>query len=84
MDELAAATGIHRTTLYKIGSKVGYNTTTENLSRLCTYFKCELADVAEYVPDDKVEPNPVVPAKAVKSVAKRKSPKKGSSPPVGA
>jgi putative transcriptional regulator len=37
--------------LYKIATKFGYNTTTENLSRLCKYFECELKDVAEFVPD---------------------------------
>jgi putative transcriptional regulator len=52
--DVARATGIHRTTLYKIGSKRGYNTTTENLSRLCRFFECQLGDVAQYVPDEDV------------------------------
>ncbi len=54
LEDVAHATGIHRTTLYKIGSKRGYNTTTENLSRLCRFFECQLGEVAQYVPDEDV------------------------------
>lgn len=64
LEDVARDTGIHRTTLYKIGSKRGYNTTTANLSRLCEYFACQLSDVAEYVPDADVLPAPVAPAKS--------------------
>jgi len=54
LEDVARDTGIHRTTLYKIGSKRGYNTTTENLSRLCRYFDRPLSDIAEYVRDEDV------------------------------
>ena len=30
----------------------GYNTVTDNLDRLCRYFKCSLAQLAEYVQDE--------------------------------
>jgi len=70
LEDVARDTGIHRTTLYKIGSKRGYNTTTANLSRLCEFFACQLSDVAEYVPDADVLTEPVAP---VKGKAPRKS-----------
>lgn len=51
LDEIASATGIHRTTLSKIANKKGYNTTTGNLSQLCRFFGCSLEQLVEYVPD---------------------------------
>ena len=69
LEDVARLTGIHRTTLYKIGSKRGYNTTTENLSRLCRFFECQLSDVAQYVPDEDVRTET---APATKSDASRK------------
>lgn len=52
MGEIAAATGIYRTTLSKIASPSPYNTTTDNLDALCRFFECELHELAEYVPDN--------------------------------
>jgi len=49
LEEIARATGIHRTTLSKIANIKGYNTTTDNLDKLCEYFGCELGDLAEFV-----------------------------------
>ena len=49
-DEIAKATGIHRTTLSKIANQVGYNTTTDNLDGLCEFFGCSLDQLVEYVP----------------------------------
>ena len=49
-DEIAKATGIHRTTLSKIANQVGYNTTTDNLDGLCEFFGCSLGQLIEYVP----------------------------------
>lgn len=48
-DKLAAATGIHRTTLSKIANHRGYNTTTDNIERLCKFFECQVGDLMEYV-----------------------------------
>lgn len=46
LDEIAKATGIHRTTLSKIANIRGYNTTTNNLDQLCEFFGCRLEDLA--------------------------------------
>ncbi|GAA0686000.1 helix-turn-helix transcriptional regulator [Vreelandella titanicae] len=57
IDEVSQATGIHRTTLSKIANQRGYNTGTENVDRLCDYFKCKVEDIIEHVPiPDKSEP----------------------------
>lgn len=48
-DELAKETGIHRTTLSKIANTRSYNTTTDNIDRLCGFFKCQVGDLMEYV-----------------------------------
>jgi len=56
MEELAEKTGIHRTTLSKIAGRRGYSTTTENLDKLCAVFGCTLDRLAEYVPDETLNP----------------------------
>ena len=48
-EEIANETGIHRTTLSKIVNQRNYNTTTENLDKLCTFFKCSIVDLMEHV-----------------------------------
>ncbi|KXW57580.1 helix-turn-helix protein [Ferrovum myxofaciens] len=48
-DEVSQATEISRTTLSKMVNQRGYNTTTDNLSRLCKFFGCSLGELAEYV-----------------------------------
>ena len=48
-DELAKQTEIHRTTLSKIANHRSYNTTTDNIDRLCEYFGCKVGDLMEYV-----------------------------------
>ena len=61
LDEVALATGIHRTTLSRLGRPLGANVTSDNLDRLCNYFGCALHDLAEYVlsepPDPRKKPN---------------------------
>lgn len=52
LQEVADATGIHRTTLSKLQNPTGHNTSTDNLDKLCKYFDCEVGDIACYVPDD--------------------------------
>jgi putative transcriptional regulator len=51
LEEVAAATGISRTTLTRISNQRSYSTSTDVLSRLCAYFHCQIADLVEYVPD---------------------------------
>lgn len=48
-DELARETGIHRTTLSKIANQRSYNTTTDNIDKLCQFFKCQVGDLVQYV-----------------------------------
>lgn len=52
-DELAKETEIHRTTLSKIANHRSYNTTTDNIDRLCKFFGCQVGELMEYV--EKVE-----------------------------
>ena len=40
LKEIAEETKLSRVTLSKIASKKGYNTTTDNIEKLCRYFKC--------------------------------------------
>ena len=65
LDELAAATGIHRATLSALSSPRSCNTTTDNLDRLCHYFGCQIQDLAEYIPS--APPAPRTRAKNVSS-----------------
>ncbi|RME58809.1 transcriptional regulator, partial [Candidatus Parcubacteria bacterium] len=30
----------------------GYNTTTDNLDKLCNYFKCPIEKLVEHIPDE--------------------------------
>lgn len=48
--EIAEATGIHRVTLSKLANNKRYNVGVDSLDKLCAYFKCELGEIAEYVP----------------------------------
>lgn len=50
--EVANAAGIHRMTLSKLINQRGYNTSTDNLNRLCAYFDCRVEELVEYVPDE--------------------------------
>ena len=50
--EIAKETGIHRTTLSKIANERGYNTGTENIDKLCRFFKCEISDILQYLPEN--------------------------------
>ncbi len=49
-EEIASEAGIHRTTLSKIANQRGYNTTTDNLDKLCDYFDCPIEKLVEHVP----------------------------------
>lgn len=50
--EVAEATGIHRATLSKMVSSIGYNATIANIDRLCRYFECAPGDLLVYVADE--------------------------------
>jgi putative transcriptional regulator len=52
LEEVSKATGIHRTTLSKLSNQIGYNTTTDVLDKLCTYFEVEIGEVVNYVPNE--------------------------------
>ena len=51
-DELAEHTNIHRATLSKIANQRNAHTRTENIDRLCRFFRCNVGDVMEYVEDE--------------------------------
>lgn len=45
LDEVAAATGISRTTLHRVSNVPGYNTGTDTIDALCEYFRCDPAEL---------------------------------------
>lgn len=51
LEEIAQATGIHRTTLSKIANVKGYNTTTDNIDKLCAFFEVPVSKLVEHVAD---------------------------------
>ena len=55
LEEIARETGIHRTTLSRIAGQRGYNTTTENIDKLCRYFSCQVKNLLEYVADEDIQ-----------------------------
>ncbi len=50
LDDVAAATGIHRATLSSLSAPRPIHTTTDNLDRLCFFFGCKIEELVEYVP----------------------------------
>ena len=48
--EVADATGISRMTLNRMIRQKGYNTVTDHLDKLCTYFQCDLNELVRYTP----------------------------------
>ena len=54
LEEIARGTCIQRTTLSRISGQRGYNTTTDNIDKLCRYFGCSVDKLMEYVPDEDV------------------------------
>jgi len=58
LESIAEATGIHRATLSKLASQRAYNTTTDNLDKLCRFFEWSWAEIAEYVPGDLAPASP--------------------------
>lgn len=54
LGKIAEATGIKQPTLSRIAGTRGYNTTTDNVDKLCRYFGCKVGDIMEYVPDEEL------------------------------
>jgi putative transcriptional regulator len=48
--EVSDATGISRMTLNRMIRQKGYNTVTDHLDKLCSYFECDLNELVRYVP----------------------------------
>jgi putative transcriptional regulator len=53
--ELAEQANVARPTLSRIINQRGYNTTTDVIGRLCTFFNCEVGDLVENVPDENID-----------------------------
>jgi putative transcriptional regulator len=51
LETLSRETGIHRSTLSRIAGQKGYNTTTENIDKLCNFFNCPIEKIMEHIPD---------------------------------
>ena len=51
MDEVCEKTGIARATLTRIANVPGYNTNTQTIDRLCTYFDCGPEELLEHIDD---------------------------------
>lgn len=49
IQEVAEATGITRNTLSRMLNQHGASVRTENLDRLCAYFKCRIEEIVEHV-----------------------------------
>jgi len=49
--ELEKGSTVARPTLSRILNQRGYNTTTDNLGKLCTFFDCRIEDLVEFVSD---------------------------------
>lgn len=58
LKEISEATGIVRPTLSLMIGPKPFNTTTNNLGKLCEFFGCQISDLVEYIP----EPPLVAPA----------------------
>ena len=50
INELSEATGISRMTLNRMMRNEGYNTVTNHIDQLCSYFQCDLNELVRYVP----------------------------------
>jgi DNA-binding Xre family transcriptional regulator len=57
LGSIAEVTGIKQPTLSRISGTRGYNTTTDNIDKLCRYFGCQVGDLMEYVPDETLREN---------------------------
>lgn len=56
IEEVAEATGIHRSTLSKMNRPTGANVNTDNLDRLCYFLGCDLNELVEYIRTEALPP----------------------------
>ena len=49
--EISTATGISRMTLNRMMRQRGYNTVTNHIDQLCSFFQCDLYELVKYVPN---------------------------------
>lgn len=49
IETISQETGIHRSTISRIASQKGYNTTTDNIDKLCDYFDCSVEKIMEHI-----------------------------------
>jgi len=54
LGEVATATEIARSTISRIANTKGCNVSTDNLDKLCAFFKVDLGALAEYIPDEEL------------------------------
>ena len=54
LSEVAVATGISRTTLFRMMKNAGYSTVTDQLDKLCTFFECEIQELVKFVPETSI------------------------------
>ena len=54
LEEIARGTEIQRTTLSRISGQRGYNTTTDNIDKLCRFFGCSVDKLMEYIPNEEI------------------------------
>lgn len=47
--QLAEQTGLSRATLEALGSRGDYNTTLSTIDTLCSFLKCDISDLLEYI-----------------------------------
>jgi len=57
LSEVAVATGISRTTLFRMMKNTGYSRVTDQLDKLCTFFECEIQELVKFVPDAALKPH---------------------------
>jgi putative transcriptional regulator len=53
LGEVAEETGVSRVTLSKMANQRGYNTVTDNLDKLCIYFKCDISGLVELIQEER-------------------------------
>lgn len=54
LELISRETGVSKITLSRINSQRGYNTTTDNIGKLCKFFACPVEKIMTYVPDEEV------------------------------
>jgi putative transcriptional regulator len=53
LKDIAEASGVHAVTLSKLANNKRYDVRVSTIDKLCAYFKCDVGDLLEYVPDKK-------------------------------